>query len=140
MPPIAVIGGVGVTIRLATAESGHRATVDIDIVADDREPAAIEVLAQDHERVREQTAVVAGIEVDLIPTERCPMTPWARSKTGQSVARTTTDGSGRPRTRGWRPSRVTAANVCEGRTRDASRYVSDLTDVGVPFALDLAVA
>lgn len=69
MPPLAVIGGIGVTIRLATAGRGHRATVDIDIVADDREHDAIEVLAHHHGRVREQTAVVAGIEVDLIPTE-----------------------------------------------------------------------
>jgi hypothetical protein len=64
MPSVAVIGGVGVTIRLATAEPGHRATADIDVVADDREPAAIEVLAQDHAQIREQTAIVAGIEVD----------------------------------------------------------------------------
>lgn len=69
MPPVAVIGGVGVTIRLATVEPGHRATADIDVVADDHGTAAIEVLARDHQRVRDQTVVVAGMEVDLIPTQ-----------------------------------------------------------------------
>lgn len=69
MPAVAVIGGVGVTIRLATVEHGHRATVDVDVVADDRDPPAVQVLARDHHRLRDQTAVVAGVEIDVIPTQ-----------------------------------------------------------------------
>jgi hypothetical protein len=69
MPAVAVIGGIGVTIRLATAEHGHRATVDVDVVAEDRDPPAIQVLACEHHRLRDQTAVVAGVEIDVIPTQ-----------------------------------------------------------------------
>ena len=38
MPNIAVIGGTGVNIRLSTTADPHRATPDIDIVADDQDP------------------------------------------------------------------------------------------------------
>lgn len=69
MPAVAVIGGVGVTIRLATVEHGHRATVDVDVVADDRDPPAVQVLARDRHRLRDQTAVVASVEIDVIPTQ-----------------------------------------------------------------------
>lgn len=68
LPALAVVGGMAVNIRLSTADDAHRATRDVDVVADDVEPGAIEVLARDHPSPREHTVVVDGIEVDVIPT------------------------------------------------------------------------
>lgn len=68
MPPVAVIGGTGVNIRLSTSLEAHRATPDIDIVADEREPATVEVLAREHAKRSEHVVVVAGVEVEVIPT------------------------------------------------------------------------
>ena len=70
MPPVAIVGGTGVNIRLSTSGDAHRATPDIDVVVGAHDPEAIEVLADEHERVREHTVIVAGIEVDVIPTEQ----------------------------------------------------------------------
>lgn len=69
MPPVAVIGGIGVNVQLSTTDEPHRATQDLDVVVDDDVSTAVEVLAQGNELVRENTVVVAGIEIDVIPTE-----------------------------------------------------------------------
>ena len=67
--PVAIIGGVAVTCRLAFA---HRATTDLDTVVDEHTPSVIEVLAdlegaemdgRHHERV-----VIDGVAVDVIST------------------------------------------------------------------------
>lgn len=68
MPDVAVIGGMAVNIRLSTAADAHRATQDLDIVAHDTIPGAVEVLARDHPTRREHTVVVEGIEIDIIVT------------------------------------------------------------------------
>lgn len=68
MPPVAIVGGTGVNIRLSTRGDAHRATPDIDVVVGEHDPEAIEVLAGGHERVSDHTVLVAGVEVDVIPT------------------------------------------------------------------------
>ena len=68
MPAIAVIGGTGVNIRLSTAADAHRATRDIDLVANAADPTAVQVLAERHTLAHENTVVVNGIEVDIIDT------------------------------------------------------------------------
>jgi hypothetical protein len=68
MPAIAVIGGMAVNIRLSTADTAHRATLDIDVVADQDTPTAVEILSRGHEVARANTVVVGGIEVDVIET------------------------------------------------------------------------
>lgn len=69
MPALAVIGGMAVNIRLATAAEAHRATQDIDVVADGRAPTAVEILARSHEVARDGTVLVDGIEIDVIETQ-----------------------------------------------------------------------
>ena len=68
MPAIAVIGGMAVNIRLSTADEAHRATLDIDIVADDAAPTALAVLSRGHHLTGNDTVVVDGVEVDIIET------------------------------------------------------------------------
>lgn len=68
MPTIAVIGGTGVNIRLSTSAHAHRATADIDVVAEDHDPTAVEVLAEGNQRLRENTVLVDGVEIDVIAT------------------------------------------------------------------------
>jgi len=68
MPAIAVIGGMAVNIRLSTAADAHRATQDIDLVADEAIPTAVEVLSDRQGPARENTVVVRGIEIDIIET------------------------------------------------------------------------
>lgn len=69
MPAIGVIGGMAVNVRLSTRNEAHRATQDIDVVADEHIPTAVEVLARGHELAREHTVVVDGVEVDVIETQ-----------------------------------------------------------------------
>lgn len=68
MPPVAVIGGTAVNIRLSGAADVHRATRDIDLVADAATPAAIDILAHGHHRKGEHTVIIEGVEVDIIET------------------------------------------------------------------------
>lgn len=69
LPAVAVVGGIAVNIRLSTASNAHRATRDIDVVADAELPTAVELLAQHHPHPRKQTVVIAGVEVDVIETQ-----------------------------------------------------------------------
>lgn len=69
MPDIAVIGGMAVNIRLSTAAAAHRATQDLDVVADNAVPSVIEILARNHSTRREHTVVVDGVEIDVIVTQ-----------------------------------------------------------------------
>jgi hypothetical protein len=69
MPAVALIGGMAVNVRLSTAAEAHHATQDIDLVADDRTPTAIEVLSRGNQLAREHTVVLNGIEVDIIDTQ-----------------------------------------------------------------------
>ena len=70
MPAIAVIGGMGVNIRLSTLDTAHRATLDIDLVSGDDHPTALEVLSRSNELGRANTVVVHGVEIDIIETVR----------------------------------------------------------------------
>ena len=68
MPAVAVIGGMAVNIRLSTGADVHRATRDVDLVADGATPAAIEILAHGHHRRGQNTVVIDDVEVDIIET------------------------------------------------------------------------
>lgn len=48
LPPVVLIGGLAVTMRVSAAGAAHRATVDIDLVTVDVEPEAVKVLADAH--------------------------------------------------------------------------------------------
>jgi len=61
LPPVAVVGGIAVNIRLATSATAHRATTDIDVVAHAELPTALEVLTAD--------ARMAGVRFDVIETQ-----------------------------------------------------------------------
>jgi len=67
LPPVVLIGGLAVTMRVSAAGTAHRATVDIDLVTGDAEPEAVDVLAQAHVTPG-QSLIVGGIKVDLIAT------------------------------------------------------------------------
>ena len=66
---VAIVGGVAVTCRLTYA---HRATTDVDAVAEERTPPVIEVLGHFSDAVRDPARrdrlVIAGVPVDVIPT------------------------------------------------------------------------
>jgi hypothetical protein len=68
MPPVALIGGMAVNIRLSTAAEAHRVTQDIDLVADEASPTAVEVLSHGTKPAQEDTVVLSGIEIDVIET------------------------------------------------------------------------
>ncbi|MGH8985377.1 MAG: hypothetical protein ACRDY6_16075, partial [Acidimicrobiia bacterium] len=68
LPAVALIGGMAVNIRLSTAAGAHRATRDLDLVANEATPTAVEVLSRGGGKARDQTVVVDGIEVDIIET------------------------------------------------------------------------
>ena len=68
MPATAVIGGTVVNMRLSTVDRGHRATLDIDVVAHQGTPTAVEILARSHDLARTSTVIVNGIEEDVIET------------------------------------------------------------------------
>jgi hypothetical protein len=59
---------MAVNIRLSTTDEAHRATQDVDVVAGDDTPSALEVLPRGHQPTRQHTVVVDGIEVDIIET------------------------------------------------------------------------
>ena len=67
LPPVVLIGGLAVTMRVSAAGTAHRATVDIDLVTVDAEPEAVEVLADAH-ATSKQTLIIGEVKVDLIPT------------------------------------------------------------------------
>lgn len=67
LPPVVLIGGLAVTMRVSAAGAAHRATVDIDLVTTDSDPEAIEVLADAHATGR-QPLIIDEIKVDLIAT------------------------------------------------------------------------
>jgi hypothetical protein len=69
IPGIAMVGGMAVNIRLSTTGEAHRATLDVDLVSDDDTPTALEVLSRVHDRPRDNTVVLDGIEVDIIETQ-----------------------------------------------------------------------
>lgn len=67
LPPVVLIGGLAVTMRVSAAGAAHRATVDIDLVTTDADPEAIEVLAGAH-ATRKEPLVIDKVKVDLITT------------------------------------------------------------------------
>lgn len=70
MPAVALVGGVGVTVRLAAVGAPLRATADIDVVArGDEEPTALTVLSRHPEASPSPGgARVAGMKVDVMET------------------------------------------------------------------------
>jgi hypothetical protein len=67
LPKVALIGGLAVTIRVSSADAGHRATVDIDLVTIESEPEVAAILADAHD-AELQSLVIDEIKVDLIAT------------------------------------------------------------------------
>lgn len=66
VPPLALIGGLAVNLRLSVGAEAHRATRDIDVVSGDDTPGVIDVLgAADQEQ---QTIRVGEFDVDVIST------------------------------------------------------------------------
>jgi hypothetical protein len=68
VPPIALVGGLAVNLRLATGGDAHRATRDIDVVSGDDTPSVIDVLGAEHAMDRAQTVHVGEFDVDVIAT------------------------------------------------------------------------
>ncbi len=67
LPPVVLVGGLAVTMRISAAGVGHRATVDIDLVTIETEPEVVEVLAEAHQTDRHRL-LIEGVKVDLIST------------------------------------------------------------------------
>lgn len=67
LPPVVLIGGLAVTMRVSAAGAAHRATVDIDLVTVDAEPEAVQVLADAHATPK-QPLMIGNVKVDLIAT------------------------------------------------------------------------
>lgn len=69
LPPVALIGGLAVTIRVSAAGVAHRATADIDLVTIYTKPGSetIDLLAAAHDS-ETHSIRVQGIQVDVIPT------------------------------------------------------------------------
>lgn len=67
LPPVVLIGGLAVTMRVSAAGAAHRATVDIDLVTVDAEPEAVEVLADAHATPK-QSLIIGEVKVDVIAT------------------------------------------------------------------------
>ncbi len=67
LPPVVLVGGLAVTMRISAAGAGHRATVDIDLVTIETEPEVVEVLAEAHQTDRHRL-LIEGVAVDVIPT------------------------------------------------------------------------
>lgn len=67
LPPVVLIGGLAVTMRISAAGAAHRATVDIDLVTVDAEPEAVEVLADAHATPK-QPLMIREVKVDVIAT------------------------------------------------------------------------
>jgi hypothetical protein len=68
VPPIALVGGLAVNLRLATGGGAHRATRDIDVVSGDDVPGVIDVLGAGDPMDRAQTVHVGEFDVDVIAT------------------------------------------------------------------------
>ena len=70
--PAALVGGLAVTMRLATA---HRATNDVDTVTDGDAPrrVALEYVG-DREAIAASRVEIDGVNVDVMPTEPLPAT------------------------------------------------------------------
>lgn len=73
VPPLALVGGLAVNLRLAVGDEAHRTTRDIDVVAGDEMPGVIDVLGEQQDPTRTQTVMVGDFEVDVIST--LPLTP-----------------------------------------------------------------
>lgn len=69
LPAVALIGGMAVNIRLSTAADAHRVTQDIDLVADEALPTAVDVLASDAASVQGDTVVTGGVQIQVIETQ-----------------------------------------------------------------------
>ncbi len=67
LPPVVIIGGLAVTMRVSAVGVAHRATVDIDLVTGDSEPEAVEVIADVHS-TRRQPLIIGDVKVDVIAT------------------------------------------------------------------------
>lgn len=67
LPPVVLIGGLAVTMRVSAAGTAHRATVDIDLVTVDADPEAVEVLADAHATPK-QPLMIGEVKVDVIAT------------------------------------------------------------------------
>ena len=68
VPPLALVGGLAVNLRLSVGADAHRATRDIDVVSGDDTPGVIDVLGTAGEPQRTQTVKVGEFEVDVIST------------------------------------------------------------------------
>lgn len=69
LPPVVLIGGLAVTMRVSAANIAHRATIDIDLVTiyAEPEPEALEILAAAHQS-EQHPLFVDNVKVDVIPT------------------------------------------------------------------------
>lgn len=67
LPPVVLIGGLAVTMRVSAAGAVHRATIDIDLVTVDAKPEAVEVLADAHATPK-QPLMIGEVKVDIIAT------------------------------------------------------------------------
>ncbi|HSP02516.1 MAG TPA: nucleotidyl transferase AbiEii/AbiGii toxin family protein [Acidimicrobiales bacterium] len=76
LPPVVLIGGLAVAMRVGSTGQPHRATVDIDLVTTETNPAAVEILADAHDSAR-HPLVIEGVKVDLIATMEASATDLA---------------------------------------------------------------
>jgi hypothetical protein len=76
LPPVVLIGGLAVAMRVGSTGQPHRATIDIDLVTTETDPAAVEILADAHDSAR-QPLVIEGVKVDLIATMEASATDLA---------------------------------------------------------------
>jgi hypothetical protein len=74
LPPVVLVGGLAVTVRVSSTGTAHRATVDVDLVTAYAapDPEVVELLAAAHQSAQRPLRV-AGIAVDVIPTS--PLDP-----------------------------------------------------------------
>lgn len=70
MPTVAVVGGIGVTFRLAARRRSIRATADLDVVArGDAQPTALMLLTQrDDATATENGVELSGTKIDVMET------------------------------------------------------------------------
>jgi hypothetical protein len=68
VPPVALVGGLAVNLRLSVGSEAHRATRDIDVVSGDDVPSVIDVLGADDPMDRAQTVHIGEYDVDVIAT------------------------------------------------------------------------
>lgn len=65
--PVALIGGLAIAARVSTAALPHRVTIDIDLVADDTDPAVVTVLSEIGTESK-GSLFLLDIKVDVIAT------------------------------------------------------------------------